>query len=78
MERVIVGLVDLAKDLEHDRYKRIRDLRNAQTHRVVLVRNGDAQCVRTPGAAYVMTAELRMETLRLLRIVKAAIFSLRR
>lgn len=72
----IVAIVDIARDLERERFKATRDIRHAQTHRVlVLTKSGDSPHPR-PGVQAIPWTRMRAETLQLLLTVKAAIFSL--
>jgi tetratricopeptide (TPR) repeat protein len=72
----IVSLVDLALDIEHERYKRISDLRNAQTHRCLVLTKGGMESNDPDGVMRIDNEAMTWETLRILRMVKSAIFSL--
>lgn len=72
-----VALVDIARDLERERFKAMREIRHAQTHRVLVLTKADAPAISSrPGVLTVEWFRMRLETLRLLRTVKSAIFSL--
>jgi tetratricopeptide (TPR) repeat protein len=73
----IAGLVDLSWDLSGKRFRRLEEIRHAQTHRcLVLLRRGAGDRLRAPGVVAVHRTTLERESVRLLRTVKAAIFSL--
>ena len=71
----IVSLVDLALDLEHSRYRRIVDLRNALTHRSLVLTSHPGYEQGSGGVDRINRGLLVKETLRLLRMVKSALFS---
>jgi|GEM_PF-3338711 len=73
----ITGLVDMSRDLSSDRFRRLEQLRHAQTHRSLILLRHDAEtAVRSPGVVSVHRRTLELESVRLLRLVKSAIFSL--
>ncbi len=72
----VVSLVDLAQDLEETRFKRIVDLRNAQTHRCLVLTTDTAHVAHKDGIERIGRSTMLWETLRLLRMVKSALFSL--
>ena len=73
----IVGLVDISRDLETPLYQKIVDYRRAQTHRCLVLTRGQASPVgQGPGVEFEDWNVFAKETLRLLRLAKAAIFSL--
>lgn len=71
----VVSLVDLALDLEHERYKRISDIRNAHTHRCLVLSKKALHGTDPEGVMRIEYKSMVWETLRLLRIVKSALFS---
>ncbi len=71
----VVSLVDLALDLEHSRYRRIVDLRNALTHRSLVLTTHPGYEQGSDGVGRINRGLLVKESLRLLRMVKSALFS---
>lgn len=73
----LFALVDIQKDLQSDRYRRIRELRDLMTHEYLSIGH-----VRTSGgpsnrdARFTTSAELLEQTIKLLQMVRSAIIYL--
>jgi tetratricopeptide (TPR) repeat protein len=74
--RLLVGIVDVARDLDRSDFRRIRLIRNALTHRCLVLTEGTAETRDVEGVLHVPWRTMRRESLRTLRLARSAIFSL--
>jgi tetratricopeptide (TPR) repeat protein len=74
--RLLVGIVDLARDLDREQFRRVRRIRNALTHRCLVLTDGHTETREVDGVLYVPWRAMRRESLRTLRLARSAIFSL--